>query len=96
MLNEVNLYFDKYMIEGTSVPNYEITDTNNIEDRIHNFRHGIRNLINKYSIDNDFNLPDYILEDYIMGALRNLYVTLDMNRLHNIEVDNKEENNGTI
>jgi hypothetical protein len=41
------------------------------------FKSELRNLINKYSKENDSDTPDFILADHMMRCLRNFNITME-------------------
>jgi hypothetical protein len=43
-----------------------------------NFKKELEQLINKYSIDNESNTPDFILAEYLSNCLTTFYVAVKM------------------
>lgn len=43
-----------------------------MEQKTEDFKKELKKLINQYSIDNDINIPDFVLTEYIINSLNNL------------------------
>jgi len=51
-----------------------------------NFKHELRGLINKYSLENGSDTPDYILADHLIDCLKNFNETIRMRSSFNGEL----------
>jgi hypothetical protein len=61
------------------------------------FKKELTDLINKFSLDNKCNTPDYILCDYILNCIENYYNTTrkkdEYSKIKDTQLQNKENNN---
>lgn len=57
------------------------------------FKKELTDLINKFSLDDKCNTPDYILCDYIIGCIENFYTTVDKRDSYSKMKETHFENN---